>query len=188
MTRNEAFALVNEYIKTPNIIKHLLATEAQMRALARKFGESANGGEEKWGMTGLLHDLDWDITKSTPEKHSILSEEILKEKGFDANMVSAIKIHNYVHGIEPKTLLEKALYCSEMMTGFVVAVTLVQPSKKLADVTVEKIMKKYKEKSFGAGAKREIMNLAPEYLGISVEELADITLKAMQEIHEELGL
>lgn len=184
MTRNEAFALVKEYIKTPNIIKHLLATEAQMRALARKFGED----EEKWGMTGLLHDLDWDITKSTPEKHSILSEEILKGKGLDGDMVSAIKIHNYVHEIVPKTRLEKALYCSEMMTGFVVAVALVQPSKKLADVTAEKIMKKYKEKSFGAGAKREIINLAQEYLAISVEELAQITLEAMQGIHEKLGL
>lgn len=184
MNRDDALKLLHEYIKTPNIIKHLLATEAQMRALARKFGED----EEKWGMTGLLHDLDWDITKSTPEKHSILSEEILKGKGLDADMVSAIKIHNYVHEIEPKTRLEKALYSAEMMTGFVVAVTLVQPSKKLADVTVEKVMKKYKEKSFGAGAKREIMNLAPEYLGISVEELAGITLEAMQAIHTELGL
>ncbi len=184
MNRNEAFTLVNEYIKTPNIIKHLLATEVQMRALARKFGED----EEKWGITGLLHDLDWDITKSTPEKHSILAEEILTEKGLDAEMVSAIKVHNYVHELTPQTRLEKALYCSEMMTGFVVAVALVQPSKKLAGVTAEKIMKKYKEKSFGAGAKREIMNLAPEYLGMSIEELADITLKAMQGIHEELGL
>lgn len=184
MERDKAFALVNEYIKTPNIIKHLLATEAQMKALARKFGED----EEKWGVTGLLHDLDWDITKSTPEKHSLLAEEILKEKGLDPEMVSAIKIHNYVHELTPKTRLEKALYCSEMMTGFVVAVALVQPSKKLADVTVEKIMKKYKEKSFGAGAKRDIMNLAPDYLGLSVEELADITLKAMQDIHGDLGL
>lgn len=188
MNRAEALALVKEYIKSPNIIKHLLATEAQMRALARKFGESANGGEETWGLAGLVHDLDWDITKSEPGKHSLLAEKILLEKGFDPKIVSAVKIHNYVHGIEPSTLLEKALYCAEMMTGFIVAVTLVQPSKKLAEVTVEKIMKKYKEKSFGAGAKREIMNLAPTYLGISVEELAGITLQAMQGIHEELGL
>ena len=184
MNRAQAFALVKEYIKSPNIIKHLLATEAQMRALARHFGQD----EEIWGLTGLVHDLDWDITKSEPEKHSLLAEKILLEKGFASEIVSAVKIHNYVHQIEPKTLLEKALYCSEMMTGFVVAVTLVQPSKKLADVTVEKIMKKYKEKSFGAGAKREIMNLAPEYLGINVEELTGITLETMQGIHTELGL
>ena len=184
MTRDEAFALVQEYIKTPNIIKHLLATEAQMRALAQKF----NQDEEAWGLAGLLHDLDWDLTKNEPEKHSLLSKKILLQKGVAPDIVSAIKIHNYLHGIEPQTLMEKALYCSEMMTGFVVAVALVQPTKKLEDVTVEKIMKKYKEKSFGAGAKRDIMNLAPKHLNISVEELADITLQAMQQIHQELGL
>lgn len=184
ITRNEALALLTEYIKTPNIIKHLLATEAQMRALAKKFGQD----EETWALAGLLHDLDWDMTKSEPQRHSLIAEKMLTEKGLEPEIVSAIKIHNYLHGITPQTLLEKALYCSEMMTGFVVAVALVQPSKKLADVTVEKIMKKYKEKSFGAGAKREIMDLAPEYLGISVQELAQITLKAMQDIHDDLAL
>lgn len=184
MERKEALALANEYIKNPNIFKHSLATEAQMKALAKKFGED----EHAWGLAGLLHDLDWDMTKSEPEKHSLMAESILKEKGLDKEIVSAIKIHNYVHNIEPQTLIEKTLYCSEMMTGFIVAVTLVQPSKKLADVTVEKIMKKYKEKSFGAGAKREIMDLSKEYLNMPVEELAAITLTAMQEIHEDLGL
>lgn len=184
MTRQEALTLVKEYIKNQNIFKHLLATEAQMRSLAKRFGEN----EDSWGIAGLLHDLDWDMTKQEPEQHSIVAEKILQEKGVDPEIISAIKIHNYVHGLEPKTRMEKALYCSEMMTGFVVAVTLVQPSKQLSNVTVKKIMKKYKEKSFGAGAKREIIDLAPEYLDMSVEELANLTLKAMQGIHEELGL
>lgn len=184
MKRENALALLHEYIKTPNIIKHSLATEALMRSLAKKFNEDEND----WALAGLLHDVDWDMTKSDPTQHSLISEKILTEKGVAPEIVSAIKIHNYVHELEPHTLLEKALYCSEMMTGFVVAVTLVQPTKKLADVTPEKIMKKFKEKSFGAGAKREIMELAPDYLNISVEALASITLIAMQEIHEELGL
>lgn len=184
MNRAEALSLLNEYIKTQNIIKHLLATEAQMRALAKKFGED----EEKWGLTGLLHDLDWDMTKSEPEKHSLVTEKILLEKGVDKEIVSAIKIHNFIHNIEPQTLMEKALYCGEMMTGFIVAVTLVQPSKKLEEVSVEKILKKYKEKSFGAGANRNIMDLSIQYLNISVEELARITLSAMQGIHKKLGL
>ena len=184
MTRQEALSLLSEYIKNQNIFKHLLATEAQMRALAKKFSQD----EEKWALTGLLHDLDWDMTKQDPTQHSLIAEKILAEKGLDKEIVSAIKIHNYIHGIEPKTLLEKALYCSEMMTGFVVAVALVQPTKKLADVTVEKIMKKYKEKSFGAGAKREIMDLAPSYIAMSVEDLASLTLMAMQGVAEELGL
>lgn len=155
-----------------------------MRALAKKFGED----EEAWGLAGLLHDLDWDMTKSEPEQHSLVAEKILLEKGVDEKIVSAIKIHNFMHGIEPQTLMEKALYCGEMMTGFIVAVTLVQPSKKLEDVSVEKIVKKYKEKSFGAGANRDIMDLSIQYLDMSVEELARITLEAMQGIHEELGL
>lgn len=184
MNRTEALSLLNEYIKTPNIIKHLLATEAQMRSLAKKFGED----EEKWGLAGLIHDLDWDLTKSEPEKHSLVAEPILREKGFPEDVISAVKIHNFMHNIEPQTLMEKALYSAEMMTGFIVAVTLVQPSKTLADVTVEKILKKYKEKSFGAGANREIMDLSIQYLNISVEELARITLEAMQGIHNELGL
>lgn len=184
MNREQALILLHEYIKTPNIIKHSLACEALMGALAKKF----NQPEDDWAIAGLLHDLDWDMTKSEPEKHSLLSEKILTEKGLKPDIVSAIKIHNYVHELQPQTLLEKALYCSEMMTGFIVAVTLVQPSKKLADVTPEKIMKKYKEKSFGSGAKRDIMDLAPTYLNLSVEEVAGITLAAMQKIHEKLEL
>lgn len=184
ISRERALELLHEHVKTPNIVKHLLATEVLMRALAKKFSEN----EERWSIAGLLHDLDWDYTKPTPEKHGLLSYEMLKNADLDEEMLNAIKIHNYVLGIEPKTLLDKALYCSEMMTGFIVAVTLVRPSKKLADVTVEAIMKKYGEKSFGAGAKREIINKCQEYLGISIEELATTCLKAMQEISDDLGL
>lgn len=184
ITRERALELLHQNIQTPNIIKHLLATEALMKALARKFGED----EYRWGITGLLHDLDWDQTKKTPEKHGLISFEMLQNEDLDDEMRSAIKVHNYVLGIEPKTLLEKALYCSEMMTGFIVAVALVQPSKKLADIGVDSIMKKYREKSFAAGAKREIINKCEEFIGIPVSELASICLEAMQGIHEELGL
>lgn len=184
MNRQHGLSLVHQNVKTPNIVKHLLATEALMMALAEKFGQD----RERWGLSGLLHDLDWDMTKKEPERHGLVSFEMLKNEDLDDEMRSAIKIHNYVLGIPPQTLLEKALYCSEMMTGFIVAVTLVQPSKKLADVSVDGIMRKYKEKSFAAGAKREIMNLCQEFLGISVQELAEICLRAMQGISAELGL
>lgn len=184
IAREKALELVNTHVKTRNIVKHLLATEALMRSLARRFGEN----EDRWGLAGLLHDLDWDYTKPTPEKHGLKSFEMLASEDIDDEMRSAIKIHNYVLGIEPRTLLEKALYCSEMMTGFIVAVTLVQPSKKLADVSVDSIMRKYKEKSFAAGARREIMNRCEEFLGFPVSELAQICLKAMHGISGELGL
>jgi len=184
INRERALQLLHQHIKTQNIIKHLLASEALMKVLARKL----NQDEEQWGLVGLLHDLDWDYTKTEPTKHAVMSAEMLKNEDLTDEMRSAIKIHNYVLGLEPQTPLEKALYSCEAMTGFIVAVTLVQPSKKLKDVTADSIMRKYKEKSFGAGAKREIINKVQEYLGISVEELAKICLEAMQGISDQLGL
>jgi putative nucleotidyltransferase with HDIG domain len=184
MNREEALELLKQYVKDEKIIKHCLATEALMRNLAKRL----NQDEEKWALAGLLHDLDWDMTKKEPEKHSLIAEEILKNLNVDPEIVSAIKIHNYVHGIEPQTLLEKALYSTEMITGFIVAVALVKPSKKLKDVTVQNLLEKFKEKNFAAGAKREIINLAPQFLGLSLEEIFEIALKSMQEISDDLGL
>lgn len=184
MTREHAWELVQHHVKTPNIQKHLLATEALMRALARKFGED----EDRWGLAGLLHDLDWDLTKATPEVHGLKSYEWLQAEDIDDEMRHAIKIHNAMIGIPPQTLLEKALFSTEMMTGFMVACALVQPTKKLADVKVESVMKKYRDKGFAAGANRDTINMVEVYLGMTVEELAEVCLKAMQEIHEELGL
>jgi len=184
MNRQEALEILKSYVKDEKIIKHCLATEALMRELAKRL----NQDEEKWALAGLLHDLDWDITRDNPQEHSLLAEKILSEKGLDPEIVSAIKIHNYIHGIEPQTLLEKALYSTEMITGFIVAVALVKPSKKLKDVTVQNLLEKFKEKSFAAGAKREIISLAPQYLGLSLEEIFSIALSAMQKISDELGL
>lgn len=177
-------ALMEKHVQSVNIRKHLLATEALMRALARKFGEN----EDRWGIAGLLHDLDWDETKSTPEVHGLKSYEYLANEDLDEDMRHAIKIHNFMIGVEPKTLLEKALFSTEMMTGIVVAAALVQPSKKLADVKVESLMKKYKDKGFAAGVRRDIIDTVQSNLGLTVEELAGICLQAMQEIHETLGL
>lgn len=155
-----------------------------MRALARKFKEDEN----RWGIAGLLHDLDWDETKSTPEVHGLKSYEYLQTEDIDEEMRHAIKIHNFMIGIEPKTLLEKALFSTEMMTGIVVAAALVQPTKKLADVKLESLLKKYKDKGFAAGARRDIISTVEPNLGMTVEQLAEVCLTAMQEIHEPLGL
>jgi putative nucleotidyltransferase with HDIG domain len=182
--RERGLELLREHIKNQNLIKHCLAAEALMRALARKF----NQDESLWGLAGLLHDLDWEETQNDFQKHSLVAAEILTKEGFPPEVVEAIRVHNHVHGIEPKTLLEKALYAGEEITGMVVAATLVLPSKKLADLTADNVMNRMKEKSFARGVNREIINLTPEYIGISVEELAGIALFAMQEIHEELGL
>jgi uncharacterized protein len=184
MSRDKAWELVQEHIEGDNIRYHSLATEALMRALARKFGED----EDRWGIAGMLHDLDWDYTKPTPEVHGLKSYELLKDEDLDEEMLNAIKIHNEMIGIEPVTLLEKALHSTEMMTGFIVAVTLVRPSKKIADVKVKSIMKKFKDKGFGAGANRDIMRKVEPYLGMEVRELAEICLGAMQGISDEIGL
>lgn len=184
MNRSRGWALLNEHIKNQNLIKHSLAVEALMRALARKFGED----EELWGLAGLLHDMDWEKTQTTPEQHSLISSEILGQEGFSKEAVNAIKIHNHLHGFTPNTLLEKTLYATEEITGLIVAAALVLPSKKLADLKSENVLSRMKEKSFARGVNREIINLTPSYLGISVAELAEIALSAMQNIHEKLGL
>lgn len=184
MKREEALKLLKQYVSDEKIIKHCLATEALMKKLAQRL----NQDEQKWALAGLLHDLDWEMTKNNPEKHSLIAEEILKNYNLDPEIISAIKIHNYVHGIEPQTLLEKALYSTEMITGFIVAVTLVRPTKKIKDVTLQNLLDKFKEKSFASGAKREIINLAPQYLNLSLEEIFQLALQAMQEIDTELGL
>jgi hypothetical protein len=182
--RERALDLVNQYIKNQNLKKHLLAVENLMRHLARRFGED----EEIWALAGLLHDLDWEITKEIPERHTLLAAEILEKEGFPENIISAVKKHNYLHNLTPETNLEKALYCCEEVTGFVTAVALVMPNKKLNEVTIERILKKLKEPSFAKGVNREIILKAEEMLGLKLEELIDIALKAMGEISEELGL
>ncbi|GIW65145.1 MAG: phosphohydrolase [Candidatus Parcubacteria bacterium] len=182
--REKALVLINQFIKTENLKKHLLAVENLMKHLARKFNED----EEIWGLAGLLHDLDWDLTKETPEKHPLIAVEILKKEGFPEEIIEAIKKHNHLQGFTPETKLEKALYSCEEITGLIVAVALVMPNKKLNDVTVERILEKFKEPSFAKGVNREIILKANDLLGLNLKELAEIALKSMQEISEQLGL
>lgn len=184
MTREQAIELLNQHIKNPNLIKHCLAAEALMKGLARKFGEP----EEKWGLAGLLHDLDWELTKDNPDEHSFKTFEILKKTDVDPEVAEAIRKHNHVHGLEPETLLEKALYSAEEITGLVTACALVQPDKKLGNVDRESVLKKFKAKSFAAGVNREIIMLVEPWLKIKLEDLVDICLGEMKKISAELGL
>lgn len=184
--RKKALELIEKYIKNENLKKHLLAVENLMRHLARRFGESDK--EEVWALAGLLHDLDWEITKETPEKHPLIAVEILEKEGFPKEVIEAIRKHNHLQGFTPETPLEKALYSCEEITGLIVATALVMPNKKLSEVTVERVLNKFKETSFAKGVNREIILKAEEMLGLKLEELAEIALKSMQEISEELGL
>jgi hypothetical protein len=183
MKRDKAFKLLKEKIKNSNLIKHSLAVEACMKALANYFGENV----EKWALAGLLHDIDYEETKKTPKKHSIVGAEFLEKLGLDKEIVEAVKSHNEIHGILPQTKMAKSLFCLDPLTGLIVAATLVLPSKKINDLKVENVLNRFKEKSFARGAKREIISKCSE-IGLSLEKFVEICLKAMQEINSQLGL
>jgi hypothetical protein len=183
MTRDEALKLVKEKIQNNNLVKHCLAVEVCMRALAEKFGENP----EKWGLTGLLHDIDYEETKNDPDKHSIAAAEMLKKLGLDKEIVEAVKTHNEIHGLAPETKMAKAIFCVDPLTGLIVAAVLVLPSKKISDLTAENVLNRFGEKSFARGANREIINKCSD-IGLNLEEFVKIGLEAMKKIDNELGL
>jgi len=184
MTRDEALKLIQEKIQNQNLIKHCLAAEVCMRGLAEKFGED----KDKWGLTGLLHDIDYEETKNDPDRHSILGAEILEKAGLEKDIVEAIKTHNERHGIAPESRMAKAIFTIDPLTGLIVAATLVLPSKKIADLTAENVINRFGEKSFAKGANREIISRCRDLLNLSLEEFIKIGLSAMQGIAEDLGL
>lgn len=197
INRQQALQYLNETIENKNIIKHMLAAEAMMRALALECkGRSAKGeggekiDEDEWAMTGLLHDGDY-IPSVPPEKQGIAVADMLKAKGYEIpeNVAHAMAAHNWHNtGVEPTTKMDWTIFCGDSLTGLIVASVLVLPTKKLGDVTVENILNRYKEKGFAKGTRREDIMMCEEKLGISLEEFVKMTLQAMQGISRELGL
>jgi len=186
MDRKKLLAILDRQIENKNIIKHMLATEACMRALAKRLG--AENGKE-WAIAGLIHDLDYQ-NNIPPEKHGTLVGEILAEEGINLpeNILHAVAAHNWHYtGVEPESLMDWALFTCDSLTGLIVACALVK-GKKLANVTVGTVLKKFPDKRFAAGTRREDIKMCQEKLGIPLEEFIEICLKAMQEISEELGL
>ena len=183
MTREEALKLVQEKIQNQNLIKHCLAVEVCMKELAQHFNENV----EIWGLAGLLHDIDYEETKNNPEKHSIVGAEMLEKLGIDKEICEAVKTHNEAHGLKPEGLMAKALLPVDPLTGLIVASVLVLPSKKIADLTVENNLNRFKEKGFAKGANREIIAKCSE-TGLTLEQFIEIGLKAMKSIATELGL
>lgn len=184
MDKKEAFEILKKNISSSNLIKHSLALEAVMRQLAQYFKED----EEKWGISGILHDIDYEKVKDDLSQHSLLGAKILEDLGVDQDIVQAVKVHNEAHGIEPETLMEKALFVSDPLTGLIVASTLVLPSKKIKDLTVENVINRFGEKSFAKGANREVIKQCEILLGLTLAQFAEIGLRGMQGISEELGL
>jgi len=185
MTREEALNLVRQYVKNENSVKHMLATEAIMRKLARQFGEN----EEAWGLAGLLHDSDMEIVdyRSNPEKQGVVAADMLEKMGLDKTITNAIRAHNEATGKTRDNLIEKAIYAVDPLTGLIVASSLILPSKKLSDVSAESVLRRFKEKSFAKGARREAIASCSE-INLSLPEFIKIGLQAMQEINEQLGL
>ena len=183
MNRNEAFAIVQEYIKNPNLIKHMLAVEAAMRYYARKYGED----EEKWAATGLLHDFDWEIHPNM-EQHPQAGEPILREKGVPEEIIRAVLSHANHTGITRESLMEKALFACDEITGLITAVALVRPSRALYDLKPKSVKKKWKDRSFAAGANREEIEQGAQELGIDLWEHVGNVIQAMNTVSKELGL
>ncbi len=183
MNREQAFAELTARVKNPNLIKHCLAVEAIMRELAALLRNNV----EIWGVTGLLHDIDYERTASDPGKHSIIGAEILENLGFDSEIVYAVRAHNSYHGIERKRKIDKALYCADPVSGLVTAAALILPSKKLMDVTPDFVIRKMSEKNFAKGADRDQINSCSE-IGLSLEDFIAVSLEAMKKISDQLGL
>lgn len=183
MNRKEAYHIVTEYVKNPNLIKHMLAVEAAMRYYANKFGED----EEKWAVAGLLHDFDWEI-HPTMEEHPLAGEPILREKGVPEEIIHAVLSHADHTGVPRETLMEKTLFACDEITGLITAVALVRPSKALYDLKVKSVKKKWKDKSFAAGANREEMAQGAEELGIELWEHVGNVIEAMNMIADDLDL
>jgi len=182
-TREEAYQLLTEYNQSDSLIKHALAVEGVMRYFARKRGED----EEKWGVIGLVHDLDYE---QFPEEHCHKSEEILKEKGWPEEYIRAVVSHGWglCSEVEPQTELEKVLYAIDELTGLVVTTALVRPSKSVMDVKVKSVKKKWKDKRFAAGVDRSIIEKGAQMLGMELTDLLADTIAGMQEVAEEIGL
>jgi putative nucleotidyltransferase with HDIG domain len=183
MIREEALALVHEYVKNENLVKHMLSVEAAMRFYAEKFGEDM----EKWAVTGLLHDFDWEI-HPTLEGHPLAGEPILRDHGVPEDIIRAVMSHADHTGVARETRMEKALYACDEVTGLITAVALVRPSRSLLDLEPSSVKKKWKDKAFAAGANREEIQKAAAEFGIDLWEHIGNVITAMRKIAPELGL
>ncbi len=184
ISRDEALKILNDNIKSQNLIKHSLAVEAIMRGLAKFFKED----EEKWGILGLLHDIDYEKTRDKPEEHSLIGSQMLKEMGFEEEFTRAVASHNEIHNILPDSLMAKALFISDPLSGLIVASTLVLPSKKISDLTAENVLNRFKEKAFARSVNRQHILKCEEFLNLSLEKFIEIALNSMQQIATDLGL
>ncbi len=182
-SREEAYELLCEFNKSEGLIKHALSVEGVMRYYARKLGED----EDKWGVIGLVHDLDYE---QWPGRHCEKTGEILRERGWPAEYVRAVMSHGWglCTNVEPEAEMEKVLYAVDELTGLVAATALVRPSKSVMDMKVKSVRKKWKDKSFAAGVNRDIIAKGAQMLGVQVSELIEDVIMGMREVADAIGL
>jgi len=180
--REEILDSIHGNVQDKNMIRHMLATEAIMRTLARKLGED----EEEWGITGLIHDIDVELVEGDMSSHSKLGADIARELGASETMVHAILCHNEAHGVPRETKLDKALFCADPLSGLITTAALVHPDK-LSGLTTKSVMKRFREKSFAAGVNREQVARCQE-IGLELEEFIGLGIEAVKGIASELQL
>jgi putative nucleotidyltransferase with HDIG domain len=183
MDRTQALKLLQQNVKAENLFNHCLAVEAIMRGLARQLGED----EDKFALTGLLHDIDYDQTADDPQRHSAIGAAMLEQLGLAEDICYAVKVHNEAHGLPRLSVLDRALYAADPTSGFITAAALIRPDKDLAAVELKSLKKRFKEKSFARGANREAMASCSE-LGLDLDAFLEISLQSMKKIADELGL
>ena len=181
MEREEALGLVQEHLKNINLVKHCLAVEACMKAVAARL----NQDREKWSLAGILHDLDYELTEKSPELHTTETIKILKELGIEPEIIQAIQAH--AGQVPCQSDMDWAIFSIDPLTGLIVAAALMHPSKKLKEVDLGFLERRYKEKSFARGARREDIEQC-QNINLELDEFLAICLKAMQEIDKDLGL
>ncbi len=182
-TYDEAISLLKEFNKSESLLKHAFSVEGAMRYMAARAGED----EDKWGIVGLIHDLDYELF---PELHCKKTKEILEERGWPEEYVRAVLSHGWgiCTNVKPETLMEKTLYAVDELTGFITAVALVRPSKSLSDLEAKSVIKKWKEKSFAASVSRSVIEKGSEMLGMDLKELITDVIMGMRKIAGRIGL
>jgi predicted hydrolase (HD superfamily) len=182
-TREQALTLLKNYNKSESLLKHAFAVEGVMKYLARKSGED----EEKWGIIGLVHDLDYEMY---PEQHCIMTEKILRENNWPGEYIRAVLSHGWglASDIEPVSKLEKTIYAIDELTGLVVTSALVRPTKSVLDMEARSVKKKWNDKRFAAGVNRSVIEKGAAMLGVSLDELISDCIMGMREVADEIGL
>ncbi len=185
-SRNQALEILRKYNKEESHIHHALAVEGTMRHFAKLTGED----EDLWGIVGLLHDIDWEQTTNTPERHCHVAPEMLHEAGVDEDIIHAVVSHGYgiCSDVEPSNAMERTLFTIDELTGLVITAGLVRPSKSLADLELKSVKKKWKDKAFARGVNREIIKEGAEKMGMPLDTVIDETIKALRPIEKQIGM